>query len=68
MATRTNKAAKKDTSYEGRFFGMIALAWVLLTFAFNVLHSCLPQAKDAAAKAPQAAARIPHAAHVASLR
>jgi hypothetical protein len=68
MATRTNKAAKKDTNYEGRFFGMIALAWVLLTFAFNVLHGHLPQAKNAAtAKAPRAAASVPHIARVASL-
>jgi hypothetical protein len=63
MTKRTNKAA----NIEGKFFGMIVLAWAVLAVLFNVAHSALPQAK---AKSPVAATAVaaPRADQVASLR
>jgi len=62
MTTRTNK---KQTSIEGKFFGMIVLAWVALAVIFNIAHSFLSQAKAPAAKT--AATSVTHAPQVASL-
>jgi hypothetical protein len=46
------------TNYEGRFFGMIVLAWIGLTILFNVLHRELPQPrKPTAGATAKAAAR-----------
>jgi hypothetical protein len=64
----TSKAAK-GTNYEGKFFGMIVLAWAVLAVLFNIAHSALPQAKDnAAAKKPVAAAKAAPVDRVASVR
>jgi hypothetical protein len=49
MKATTNKTAKQ-TSIEGKFFGMIVLAWAVLAVVFNVAHSALPQAKQPAGK------------------
>jgi hypothetical protein len=67
MATRATSKAAKATNIEGKFFGMIILAWVVLAVLFNIAHSALPRARDnAAAKKPVAvAAPAPSAAHVA---
>jgi len=67
MTTKTNK---KQMNIEGKFFGMIVLAWVALAVLFNVAYSALPQAKaPAAAKAVQApAARATQPAQVAVRR
>ena len=66
---RTNKTASKNTNIEGKFFGMIVLAWAVLAVLFNIAHSALPQTKSpAAGKAAAIAAAAPHAAQVASLR
>jgi hypothetical protein len=59
MTTRTNK---KQSNIEGKFFGMIVLAWVALAIVFNIAHSFLPQAK-----AP-ATAKTTGTRQVASLR
>ena len=70
MAKTTNKA-NKATNYEGKFFGMIILAWAVLAVVFNVAHSALPQApaKDkAGANKPVAVAAPAGNARVASLR
>ena len=48
MTQRTNKTAKQ-TNIEGKFFGMIVLAWALLAIVFNLAHSFIPQAKAPAA-------------------
>jgi hypothetical protein len=60
MTTRTNK---KQTNIEGKFFGMIVLAWVILAIVFNIAHSFLPQAK-----APAAKTAVTGTVQVASLR
>ena len=65
MTQRTNKTAKQ-TNIEGKFFGMIVLAWVLLAIVFNLAHSFIPQAKAAPA-AKTAAATVTHATRVAAL-
>jgi hypothetical protein len=46
----TQRTNKKQTNIEGKFFGMIVLAWVALAIVFNIAHSVLPQAKAPAAK------------------
>jgi hypothetical protein len=38
----------KKTNYEGRFFGMIVLAWAVMAVVFNVLHRQLPPTKGVA--------------------
>jgi hypothetical protein len=40
--TNATTMRAKATNYEGRFFGMILLAWVGLAIVFNVLHRQLP--------------------------
>jgi hypothetical protein len=55
MTQRTNKTAK-TWSIEGKFFGMIVLAWVALAIVFNIAHSFLPQDKAPAAKTATPAA------------
>jgi hypothetical protein len=66
MTTRTNK---KQTNIEGKFFGMIVLAWIALAIVFNIAHSALPQAKAPAAKTatPAATTNGAHAARAGSL-
>jgi hypothetical protein len=54
----TTKASKKQTNIEGKFFGMIVLAWVVLAIVFNIAHSVLPQAKAPAAKTAAASAPV----------
>jgi hypothetical protein len=63
MTQRTNKNA----NIEGKFFGMIVLAWALLAIVFNIAHSVLPQAKSPAAAKTAAAAAVTHATRVAAL-
>jgi hypothetical protein len=51
MTKTTNQAAKttksaKSANIEGKFFGMIVLAWAVLAVLFNIAHSALPQAKS----------------------
>ena len=65
MTQRTNKTAK-TWSIEGKFFGMIVLAWVALAIVFNIAHSFLPQAKAPAAAKTATAVSTP-VTHVASL-
>jgi hypothetical protein len=71
MAKTTNKATKQ-ANYEGKFFGMIILAWAVLAVVFNVAHSALPQApakdKPAAKKPSVSAEKAAPAEQVASLR
>ena len=63
VTKRTNKTA----NIEGKFFGMIVLAWVVLAVVFNLAHSFIPQAKaPAAAKTTTTAAT--RTVQVASLR
>ena len=66
MTTMTNK---KQTNIEGKFFGMIVLAWIALAIVFNIVHSALPQAKAPAAKTatPAATTGNAHTARPASL-
>jgi hypothetical protein len=69
MAKAMTSKAAKGTNYEGKFFGMIILAWAVLAVLFNIAHSALPQAKDKpAAKKPIAVAAPVGNARVASLR
>jgi len=63
MTQRTNK---KQGNIEGKFFGMIVLAWVALAIVFNIAHSFLPQAKAPAADKTTAQAAATR--QVASLR
>src|SRR5262249_23058116 len=65
-ASKANKTAK--TSIEGKFFGMIVLAWVALAVIFNLAHSLVPQAKAPAAKTAAAAPTGTHAIRVSALR
>ena len=65
MKATTGKAAK-GTNYEGKFFGMIILAWLVLAVLFNIAHSALPQAKPATGKAVVTA--VADTTRVASLR
>ena len=57
MTQRTNKTAK-TWSIEGKFFGMIVLAWALLAIVFNIAHSLMPQAKAPAAKTAAVSAPV----------
>jgi hypothetical protein len=52
---------KKTTNIEGRFFGMIVLAWAVLAVMFNVLHRELPQLKTPAKTGVHGAAGAPAA-------
>jgi hypothetical protein len=65
MKATTNKAAKQ-ANIEGRFFGMIVLAWAVLAVLLNVAHSALPQAKQSSDKAVVTA--VADTTRVASLR
>ena len=65
MKATANKAAK-SANFEGKFFGMIILAWVVLAALFNIAHSALPQAKPATGKAVVTA--VADTTRVASLR
>jgi hypothetical protein len=68
MNKATTKTAK-NTNIEGKFFGMIVLAWAILAVVFNIVHSALPQAKSpVAAKVAAAPAHAAPAAKVASIR
>ena len=73
MTQRTNKTAKqtnktaKQTNIEGKFFGMIVLAWALLAIVFNLAHSFIPQAKAPAAPKAVHAAASASVTRVASL-
>jgi hypothetical protein len=39
------KRTGKNTNIEGKFFAIIALAWVILAIVFNIARHVLPQAK-----------------------
>jgi hypothetical protein len=65
MKATANKTMK-SANIEGKFFGMIVLAWAVLAVLFNVAHSALPQAKQPAGKS--AAKAVAPTTRVASLR
>jgi len=56
MTQRTNK---KQGNIEGKFFGMIVLAWVALAVIFNIAHSQMAQAKNTDAAKTAAATAHP---------
>jgi hypothetical protein len=64
MTKRTNQTA----NIEGKFFGMIVLAWAVLAVLFNIAHSTLPQAKAKQPAAEAVSAKSAPATQVASLR
>jgi len=68
VTQRTNQTAQ-TWSIEGKFFGMIIMAWALLAVVFNLAHNALPQAKNPAAgtAAKTTALSAPYTAQTASL-
>jgi hypothetical protein len=45
QSTAATATRQNHENIEGKFFAIVALAWVVLTFAFNVAHHALAQAK-----------------------
>jgi len=63
----TQRTNNKTANIEGKFFGMIVLAWVALAIVFNIAHSVLPQAKAPVAAKTSAAANVAQTTRVAAL-
>jgi hypothetical protein len=68
MGETTMTKTAKNTNIEGKFFGMIVLAWAVLAVLFNIAHSALPQTKAKSPVAAKPAAATAPVTQVASVR